>query len=254
MILLGIGSGIAILLALWMLVAKLRHDRSIGLIQATPVTTVADLVKPAAPAFSGAVTIAAVLGRVAAVGTERLTAPITGDPCVAYKVRVYEPSGNDKTPDTEYIVDSAFVPWVVDDQTGLANVGFNPFDGHGRGFFWWRGTQYKREEYPFSLAEIISHYGPDPRGDEVSKPYKDLSWSVEFLSEYGNEVFLLSPCTIKQGCAHFDLDSESIFRFGTRHEALTAEQEWARDSVRWARIWTAVAAILGAVFLVQRHG
>ena len=136
----GIGAVLALLLAFIMLLAKARHDRGVRLIHQTPVTTIADLVQSfTAHADPASPTRAAVQGCVVARDTTRLTAPITGSSCVAYKVRVYKASDDDEFPDTNYIEDSKWVPWAVDDGTGLALAPFNPFEppkGYRYPYYW----------------------------------------------------------------------------------------------------------------------
>jgi hypothetical protein len=123
----GIGAGLALLLALLTFRAMVRHNRVVRLIHQTPVTTVADLVQSlTARADLAAPTHAAVQGCVVARETTRLTAPITGSSCVAYKVRVYVPSDDYEVPDEDYIEDSKWVPWAINDSTGLALASFDP--------------------------------------------------------------------------------------------------------------------------------
>ena len=124
----GIGAILALLFALLGLRARARHNRTVRLIRQAPVTTIADLVQASTTqAGLSAPTHAAVQGRVVARETTRLTAPITGSCCVAYAVRVFYDEGDDD-PDTNYIEDSKWVQWAVDDGTGLAQVvpPFNP--------------------------------------------------------------------------------------------------------------------------------
>ena len=99
----------------------------------------------------------------------------------------------------------------------------------------------EREEASSSpLDSVISHYGrerlPSPEG-WGSHSYEDLSWEVSILKEFGNEVFLLGPCTVQEGSAHFHLGSDSLLCFGSRADALSHEQQCARSSARWAKIW-----------------
>lgn len=288
----GIGAALALLLALLTLRAKAQHDRVVRLIHQTPVTPIADLVQsftartdPASP------THAAVQGRVVPRETTRLTAPITGSSCVAYKVRVYEP-GDDENPDQNYFEDSKWVPWAVDDGTGLALAPFNPFEppkGYRHPYYWpgrvSTGDTFKdntphhtppnslfgrslveerlqalsilpgqeREEpSPSSspLDSFISHYGREHVPSLIwDRSDQDLSWQVSILKEFGNEVFLLGPCTVQEGCAHFQLGSDSLLWFGRRADALSHEQLSARRSARWAKIWFIVFVILSVAYL-----
>ncbi len=129
MVLIGIGAALALLLAILTLRAKARHNRAVRLIHQTPVTTIADLVQTfTAHPDPSTRTHAAVEGCIVARETTRLTAPITGSSCVAYEVRVFYDPGDDETPDKNYIEDSEWVPWAVDDGTGLALAPFNPFE------------------------------------------------------------------------------------------------------------------------------
>ena len=124
----GIGAVLALLLAFLTLRAKARHNRAVRLIHQTPVTTIADLVQTfTAHPDPSTRTQAAVQGCVVARETTRLTAPITGSSCVAYEVRVYETGDEDET-SIYYIEDSKWVPWAVDDGTGLALAPFDPVD------------------------------------------------------------------------------------------------------------------------------
>ena len=273
----GIGAVLGLLFTLITLRAKIRHDRAVRLIHQTPVTPIADVVQSAHgdPAIP---THAAVQGRVVARETTRLTAPITGSSCVAYEVRVYDP-GDDENPDTNYIKDSKWVPWAIDDGTGLALVPFNPFEPPNGVFpCYWPGSEstgdtFKNNTEAFdryldpetldlcakkerrskmaTLDRVISHYGrerlPSP-GGWLSPSYEDLSWKVSILKEFGNEVFLLGPFTLQGGCAHFELDSDSLLWFGSRADALSHKHQRARAGARWAKIWFIVSVILAAAF------
>ena len=231
----GIGAVLALLLAFLTLRAKTRHDRVIRLIHETPVTPIAELAQsftahpdPSTP------THAAVQGRVAAREQTRLTAPITGSSCVAYWFRVWEwPVDIDITPE-DCIEDSKCVPWAVDDGTGLALGAFAPFNpNHWPG---WESTKDTFKNTPQHLGRVISHYGPLP-----SPPsHVDLWWEVSILREFANEVFLLGPCTVQEGCAHFQLGSDSLLWFGSRADALAHEQLSLRSSTRRAVIWFTV--------------
>ena len=227
----------------------------------------------------------------------RLTAPITGSSCVAYAVRVFYDWGDDETPDENYIEDSKWVPWAVDDGTGLALAPFNPFEPpktlHRDHYCYWSGTEYTGDTFkdntphhasketvwgrslveerlqalsilpgqeredpsPSPLDRVISHYGrehlPSP-GRWPAHSYEDLSWEVNILKEFGNEVFLLGPCTVQEGCAHFQLASDSVLCFGSRADVLSHEQLAARSSARWAVIWFTVLGILAVVLAVVR--
>ena len=276
----GIGAALALLLAFLTLRAKARHNRAVRLIHQTPIATIADLVQTfTAHPDPSTRTHAAVQGCVVARETTRLTAPITGSSCVAYEVRVFYDPGDDETPDKNYIEDSEWVPWAVDDGTGLALAPFNPFEppkAFNRDHYcYWPGREstgdtfknntphhplsisilpgQEREEASSSpLDRVISHYGrerlPSPEG-WGSHSYEDLSWEVSILKECGNEVFLLGPCTVQEGCAHFHLGSDSILWFGSRADALSSKQLSARSSARWAVIWLTVFVTLALVYL-----
>ena len=203
-----------------MLLARIRHARAVRLIHQTPVTPIGDLVQSfTAHPDPSTRTHAAVQGCVVARDTTRLTAPITGSSCVAYEVRVFYDPGDDETPDKNYIEDSEWVPWAVDDGTGLALAPFNPFEPpkefNRDHYCYWPGREstgdtfknntphhplsisilpgQEREEASSSpLDRVISHYGrerlPSPEG-WGSHSYEDLSWEVSILKEFGNEVF-----------------------------------------------------------------
>ena len=116
----GIGAVLALLFTLITFWARIRHARAVRLIHQTPVTPIGDLVQSfTAYPDPSTRTHAAVQGCVVARDTTRLTAPITGSSCVAYKVRVYKASDDDESDDTNYIEDSKWVPWAVDDVPGL---------------------------------------------------------------------------------------------------------------------------------------
>ena len=264
----GIGAVLALLLAFLTLRAKARHDRAVRLIHQTPVTPIADLVQSfTAHADPASPTPAAVQGRVVARETTRLTAPLTGSSCVAYKVRVYK-LGDADNDDENYIEDSRWVPWAVNDGTGLALAPFNPLEYP----FFWPGTKSSGDTFkdaPRQLDRVISHYGrgrlPSPEG-WPSPSYGDLSWEMSILKEFGNEVFLLGPCTVQEGCAHFQLGSgaariwnlshkflvaatDSLLWFGSRADALSHEQLSAKRSARWTKIWFTVSVIFAAAYL-----
>ena len=257
----GIGAVLALLLALITFRARIRHARAVRLIHQTPVTTIADLAQSfTAHADPASPTRAAVQGCVVARETTRLTAPITGSSCVAYKVRAYKASDEFADTDTNYIEDSKWVPWAVDDGTGLALAPFNPFEPpktlHRDHYCYWPGresTGYTFKNTPQHLDPVISRYGrerlPSPEG-WGSHSYEDLSWEVSILKEFGNEVFLLGPCTsVQEGRAHFHLGSDSLLCFGSRADALSHEQLSARSSARWAVIWFTVFVIFTVVYL-----
>jgi len=86
-----------------------------------------------------------------------------------------------------------------------------------------------------------------PADDGWGRSHQDLSWEVSILKEFGNEVFLLGPYTVQEGCAHFQLDSDSVLCFGSRADVLSHEQLAARSSARWAKIWFTAFVILGVV-------
>ena len=244
MVFIGIGAVLALLLAILTLRAKARHNRAVRLIHQTPVTTIADLVQTfTAHADRASPTHAAVQGCVVARETKRLTAPITGSACVAYRVRVFYDPGEDD-PDENYIEDSKWVPWAVDDGTGLALAPFNPLELPGTQF---SGDTFKKT--PQQLDRVVSHYGYQRLPSPGSRSYEDLSWEVSILKEFGNEVFLLGPCTVQEGCAHFHLGSDSILWFGSRADALSHEQLSLRNSARWAVIWFTVFVTLALVYL-----
>ena len=321
----GIGAGLALLLTLLALRANARHDRAVRLIHQTAVRSIADVVQ-SAHADPSSPTHAAVQGRVVSRETTRLTAPITGDACVAYKVRVYWP--DDEAVDENYIVDSKWVPWAVDDGTGLAPAPFNPLDlpkalTYPHPYYWpeqefswsplsiskplsiseplsipelprqgrpycWPGQEYSGDTFkngvPHSslpilsrqerqepssspLDRVLSHYGPErlpSPGGWLSPSYEDLSWEVSILKEFGKEVFLLGPCTVQEGCAHFQLGdaawiwkfipaaTDSLLWFGSREDALSDEQRSAKHSARWAEIWLTVFVILTTAYLYVR--
>ena len=263
--LVGIGAVLALLLAFLMLLAKARHDRVVRLIHQTPVTPIADLVRSfIAHADSASPTHAAVQGRVVARETTRLTAPITGSSCVAYKVSVLYPGDGDEICDENYIEDSKWVPWAVDDGTGLALAPFNPLEPPqewwDRYLLSWPGIESSRDTFkntPRQLERVISHYGrwrlPSPEGlipaSYRRDDYKDLSWKASILKEFGNEVFLLGPCTVQEGRAHFQLGSDSILWFGSRADALSHVQLSAKRSARWAKISFTVFVTLALVYL-----
>ena len=120
-----------------------------------------------------------------------------------------------------------------------------------------------------TLDRVLSHYGPErlpSPGGWLSPSYEDLSWEVSILKEFGNEVFLLGPCTVQEGCADFQLGSDAariwnlshqflaaatdwLLWFGSRADALSHKQQSARDSARWAKIWFIVSVILAATYL-----
>ena len=272
----GIGAVLALLFTLITFRARIRHARAVRLIHQTPVTPIASLVRSCTGQSDpfGA-TYAAVQGCVVAREATRLTAPITGSSCVAYKVRVYKASDDDETPDENYIEDSKWVPWAVEDGTGLALAPFNPFEPpkalNRDRYCYWPGTESTGDTFkdtPQQLDRVISHYG---RGWLPSRdlPYyiekrpvrldiqrsppdtydEDLSWEVSILKEFGNEVFLLGPCTVQEAFAHFQLGSDSLLWFGSRADALSHEQLAARSSARWAKIWFTVSVILAAAYL-----
>ena len=129
----GVGAVLALLLSLLSLRAKARHHRAVRLIEQTPVTTIVDLVQASSTAHAdpSTRTHAAVQGRVVAKETTRLTAPITGSSCVAYKVWVFDDNQGEAA-DDDFIKDSKWgVRWAVDDGTGLALVvPSNPWHWH----------------------------------------------------------------------------------------------------------------------------
>ena len=231
-----------------------------------------------------ATTHAAVQGCVVARETTRLTAPLTGSSCVAYKVRVFHDPGEDDA-DENYIEDSKWVPWAVDDGTGLALSPFlfnpvelgafialgAPEDLWGGYPLSWPGIESSGDTFkntPRQLDRVISHYGYQRLPTERwSRSHQDLSWEMSILKEFGNEVFLLGPCTVQEGCAHFQLGSDaariwnlshqflaaatdSLLWFGSRADALAHEQLAARSSARWAKIWFTVFAIFAVVLAV----
>ena len=275
MVFIGIGAALALLLAFLTLRAKARHNRAVRLIHQTSVTTIADLVQ-SAHADPASPTHAAVEGRVVARETTRLTAPITGSSCVAYKVRVYEPGEEDA--DENYIEDSKWLPWAVDDGTGPALAPFNPFEPpealNRDHYCYWPATESTEDTFKNTTAfaryltpetldllgrskmatldRVISHYGrerlPSP-GGWLSPSYEDLSWQVSILKEFGNEVFLQGRCMVQEGCAHFQVDSDSLLCFGSRADALSHEQLSARSSARWAVVWFTVFVTLALVYL-----
>ena len=166
------------------------------------------------------------------------------------------------------------MPWAVDDGTGLALAAFNPLDPpktlENRYPYWpgkkSSGNTFKNEsshqplsilllqapEKPSPLNRVISHYGrewlPSSTG-WLSRSYEDLSWSETILREFGNEVFFLGPCTIHEGCARFELGSNSVLWFGSRVDALSHEQLSAQSSSRWTVIWSSGFLILAVVYL-----
>ena len=275
MVLIGIGAVLALLPAFLALRAKARHDRVIRLIHETPVTPIAELVQsskadPAVPI------LVAVQGHVVARKTTRLTAPITGRSCVAYNVHVLYKWSELGEPEENHIGDSTWVPWAVDDGTGPALAPFDPLE-HRFGFvdgwqprYRWPRTESSGDTFkntPRQLERVISHYGrwrlPSPEGLlPDSSDRKDLSWKVRILKEFGNKVFLLVPCTVQEGCAHFHLGdvawiskcfaaaTDSLLCFGSRADALSHEQLSARRSARWAKIWFIVFVILAVVYLL----
>jgi hypothetical protein len=201
-----------------------------------------------------------VQGRLVARETTRLTEPTVGSDCVAYRVRVFQDWGEDQ-PDENYIVDSKWVPWAVDDGTGLAQVVplFNPFTSSLgiRYPYYWPGKKFSGGTFkntPHQLNRVISHYGrerlPFPRRGPYwwSRSLQDLSWEVEILKEFGNELFLLGPWTVRDGCAHFQAVSNSLLWFGSRADALSHEQLSLQRSIRWSVIWLTVAVICAVVF------
>ena len=239
----GIGAVLVLLLAFLTLRVKARHDRAIRLIHQTPVTPIADLVQ-SAHADPASPTHAAVQGRVVARETTRLTAPITGSSCVAYWFRVYEwPVDIDLTPE-DCIEDSKCVPWAVDDGTGLALGVFAPFNpNHWPG---WESTEDTFKNTPQHLDSVVSHYGPLP--SQPTPTNVDLWWEVRTLRDFGNEVFLLGPCTVQEGFAQFQLGStDSLLWIGNRADALSHVQLSAKRSARWAVMWVTVFVILGVV-------
>ena len=271
----GIGAVLGLLFMLITFRAKIRHDRAVRLIHQTPVRSIADVVQsahgdPASP------TRVAVEGHVVARETTRLTAPITGSSCVAYEVRVFHDGGDEGT-DTDYIEDSNWLPWAVDDGTGLALAPFNPFEppkGHHHPYYWpgveFSGDTFKNntphdplsistqprqeraEPSSSALDRVLSHYGPErlpSPGGWLSRSYEDLSWEVSILKEFGNEVFLLGPCTVQEGRAHFQLGSDSLLWFGSRADALSHKQLSARSSARCAAISFTVFVTLALVYL-----
>ena len=125
--LVGIGAVLALLFALITFRARIRHARAVRLIHQTPVTPIGDLVQSfTAHPDPSTRTHAAVQGRVVPRETTRLTTPITGSSCVAYNVCVFHDWSEDEAPN--YIEDSKWVPWAVDDCTGLALAPFSPFE------------------------------------------------------------------------------------------------------------------------------
>ncbi len=300
MVLIGIGAGLALLLALLTFRAKVRHHRVVRLIHQTPVTTIADVVQsstadqaaPFCPTHAVQGPTHAVQGRVVARETTRLTAPITGSSCVAYKVRVYDP-GDGETPDENYIEDSKWVPWAVDDGTGLALASFDPFRPPKalREFYWfyWPGRTTTGDRFedntpedntPRSILTFIllspqdREFPQDPeeprdRVEHRSKPFDRLTslygerlaallwargpllwWEESVLKEFGNEVFVLGRFTVRQGCVHFRDDSDSLFWFGSRSDALSHFQQRAQSSSLWVLIWGTVSVILAVVYLL----
>ena len=299
--LIGIGAVLALLLVFLTLRAKARRDRVVRLIRETSVTSIADLVQSfAARTDPASPTHAAVQGCVVARETTRLTAPITGSSCVAYEVSVYETGDEDET-SIDYIEDSKWVPWAVDDGTGLALAPFDPVDrpephklalmrSEPKGFRYrsplgylpsWPGIQSSGATFkntPQQLDRVVSHYGyawlpgrdlpyhveKDSGGLSILESFggldeqkiqrwlgdnESLAWEVRILKEFGNEVYLLGPYTIQEGCAHFQLGSDSLLWLGSRADALSHEQLSARSSARWAVIWFTVFVILSVVML-----
>ena len=188
-----LGAAVALLLALLTLRAKARHDRAVRLIHQTPVTTVADLVQsiethadPVSP------TLAAVQGRVVARETTRLTAPITNSSCVAYKVRVYTPDDDDETTPLNYIEESEWVPWAVDDGTGLALAPFNPFEPpkalHRDSYCYWPGREstgdtFKNDTTAYARYLNLETLDLLAREDRRSK----MATLDRVISHYGRE-------------------------------------------------------------------
>ena len=154
--------------------------------------------------------------------------------------------------------------------------GFNPFGRQKASWAGdWPGIESSRDTFtntPRQLDRVISHYGRgwlpsrdlpyyiekrpvrlDEKGVQRSPPDtydEDLSWEVSILKDFGNEVFLLGPYTVQEGCAHFQLDSDSTIWFGgSIAEALSHEQLSARSSARWAVIWFTAFVILAVVYL-----
>jgi len=287
MVWIGIGSVLAMLLAILTFRARTQHARAVRLIQQTPLTTIADLLQVSSTAHAdpSTRTHAAVQGRLVARETTRLTAPITGSSCVAYAVRVFYDGGEDE-PDTNCIEDSKWVWWAVDDGTGLAQMvrSFNPLKPpqiSGYRYPYCPGQEIsgntfknntknntphhtlsilppilprQEREEPSPLDRVISHYGrerlPFPRRGPHwwSRSLQDLSWEVEILKEFGNELFLLGPWTVRDGCAHFQAVSNSLLWFGSRADALSHEQLSLQRSIRWSVIWLTVAVICAVMF------
>ena len=129
--------------------------------------------------------------------------------------------------------------------------------------------QEREEPSPSSspLDRFISHYGREHVPSRIwGRSHQDLSWEVSILKEFGNEVFLLGPCTVQEGRAHFQLGSDaariwnlshkflaaatdSLLWFGSRADALSHEQQSAKRSAHWVKIWFTVSVILAATYL-----
>jgi hypothetical protein len=81
------------------------------------------------------------------------------------------------------------------------------------------------------------------------RSWEDLSWEVRILKEFGNEVFLLGPYTVQDGCVHFQLGSDSILWFGSRADALSSKQLSLQCSAKWVVIWLTLSFILAVAYL-----
>ncbi len=248
----GIDAVLALLLAVVVLLAKARHKKAVRLIYQTSVTTIADLLQTFTAHSDPPTRIyAAVQGSVVARETTRLTAPLTGSSCVAYKVGIFWDPGVE---DPEYYIkDSKGVQWAVDDGTGLALAPFNPFERLKSLPFYWPGREIVGDTFkntPQYLDRVISHYGYQclPK-ERWHPPHQDLSWEVSILKEFGNDVFLLGSYTVQEGSVHFELGSDSLLWFGNGADALNDERESVRSSARWVLIWLIVSFILTVVYL-----
>ena len=258
MVFVGIGAVLFLILTLLTLRATYRHHRVIGLLRETPVSTVADLVQASPPAYLSNLNHVAVRGHVVAGEETRLTAPITGRSCVAFEFAVFLDE-SDEDPATYFIKDAKFVPWAVNDGTGIARVvpPTHPRDlkTHSGHYESWPGTEASTHQVKLSdFKKVISQYGKEdfpswawqekasrasrttwifpPQPSSARLRYQDFQWTERILREYGNEMLLVGPCTVHEGSVRFQ-HTDSRFWFGSTEVALLQERSAVKRCLSW---------------------
>ncbi|MDA2923169.1 hypothetical protein MYX65_00680 [Acidobacteria bacterium AH-259-L09] len=197
-----IGAGVFLVIVGMLFRRANQCTRLARFVAQTPLNRIADLVTD--------VEFAAVQGSVVAL-EESLEAPLSGKPCVAFRVNIlyYDGEGVDG------ITHQNSVAFAVDDGTGLCEIDREAWVVHD-----FPATEFRLADAPHKVDRARTHYGD--LEERVDHFVSHATTCSESIIEEGATIYVRGPVSVSNGSRRFKgrKGNPTILANGTKQDVL----------------------------------